>query len=421
MGLSLTGPARAAAGGELTVWKFGGTPREVEFWPQRDAEFLKANPELKLTYSYFNGQIRRQKVQAGFQTRKLPDVFIAFGQDLPELVGFRMIQPIEDLAGADRVAGWKERIVPEVLQNGMYEDKLYGLPVYVDMDSFLAVSLDALKEAGFDRPPQNWSELREYARAMTKPDRPGFAFPATTTLGDINIFEGIAYANGGRIYDTDTNKVTLTDPGVVDALQLYVDLIKDGSTPAPQSMTETNFRDTGQLFAQGRVAMWTGGSWLNTPWPVPDDLKWTGAPFPRPDKVSGSFEPASALADSSAMLYISADAANPEAAIDYVDFWSQNEQLDMWDGDPEYSRIPAGKEAWESPTLAERWPNWVAAYKAGTMFAGAQPLPRFIGVTAVETSLGAAIQKAVLGQMSAADALAEAQKAAQQQIDLLRG
>jgi ABC-type glycerol-3-phosphate transport system substrate-binding protein len=421
LGLSFAGPARAAATGNLSVWKFGGTTREVEFWPKRDAEFLAANPGLNLKYSYFNGQIRRQKIQAGFQTRQLPDVFIAFGQDLPELVGFRMIQPIDALAGQERVAGWKERIVPEVLANGMWEDKIYGLPVYVDMDSFIAVNLDALAEAGLEGPPKTWSELRDYAKKLTKPDRPGFAFPATTTLGDINIFEGIAYANGGRIYDPDTNKVTLTDPGVVDALQLYVDLIKDGSTPAPQSMTETHFRDTAQLFAQGRAAMWVGGSWLNTPWPVPETTHWTGAPFPRPDKVSGSYPPASALADSSAMLYISADSQNTDAAIQYVDFWSQNEQLDMWDGDPEYSRIPAGKEAWTQPELAERWPEWVAAYKAGTMFEGAQPLPRFIGVTVVETGLGAAIQQAVLGQKTPADALAEAEKAAQQQIDLLRG
>ena len=74
----------------------------------------------------------------------------------------------------------------------------------------------------------------------------------------------------------------------MDALQLYVDLVKDGSTPTPASMAETNFRDTAQLFAQGRVAMWVAFSWLNTPWGTPDNLNWTGAAFPRPDKPSGS-------------------------------------------------------------------------------------------------------------------------------------
>lgn len=410
-----------AASGALSVWKFGGTPAEVEAWPAANARFLAANPGVNLNYSFFNGQIRRQKLLAAFQTNKLADVVIAFGQDIPEFAGFGMIQPLDALAGADKVAQWKERIVPEIMADGMYDGKLYGLPTYVDMASFIAINTDAMKEAGFDRPPQTWTELREYAKAMTKPDRPGIAFPATTAPVDINIFEGIAYANGGRIFDEETGKVTLNDPGCVDALQLYADLIADGSTPSGSAMTETNFRDTAQLFGQGRAAMWIGLSWLNTPWPVPEGMHWEGAPFPRPDKPTGTFPPVAAIMDGTAVLMVSARSKNPEAAIDYVDFWTQNEQLRVWGGNPEIARVPAGKAAWDEPKLAEVWPNWVKAYKAGTLFEGAQAMPRFIGVSAVESALGGAIQQVVLGQKSAQEALDAATSAAQTQIDLLRG
>lgn len=412
-------PVLAASGG-LSVWKFGGTPREVEMWPLQDAAFIAAQPDVQLKYSYFNGQIRRQKILAGFQTRQLADVIIAFGQDIPEFAGFGMIQPLEGIAG-ERIAGWKERIVPEVLASGMHEDQLYGLPTYVDMASFLAVDMDALAEAGFDRPPATWSELREYAKAMTRPDRPGIAFPATTAPVDINIFEGIAYANGARIFDEETNKVTLNEQGMIDALQLYANLIADGSTPAGSAMTETNFRDTAQLFAQGRAAMWIGLSWLNTPWETPETLNWSGSPFPRPDKATGSKEPVSALMDPTAILMVSARTKNPEAAAEYLDFWSQDAQLGLWGANPEYSRIPAGRVAWQSEGLAERWPSWVNSYQEGTLFKGAAPMPRFVGVSAVETALGNAIQQVVLGQQSPADALKAAAASAQEQINILRG
>jgi ABC-type glycerol-3-phosphate transport system substrate-binding protein len=410
----------SAASAEISVWKFGGTPQEVEVWAQRNAAFTEAQPDIALNYSYFNGQIRRQKILAGFQTNRLADVIIAFGQDIPEFAGFGMIQPLDDLAG-DRVAGWKDRIVPEVYESGVHEGKLYALPTYVDMASFLAINLDALEEAGFDRPPETWAELREYAKAMTKPDRPGIAFPATTAPVDINIFEGLAYANGGRIFDEETGKVTLNDPGVVDALQLYVDLIADGSTPAATSLTETFFRDTAQLFGQGRSAMWIGLSWLNTPWGVNEDVRWTGVPMPKPETPSGSFEPVSAIMDGTAMLMVSSRAKNPEAAIEYVDFWSQNAQLEVWGGQPEIARIPAGKAAWDNAELAEAWPNWVKAYQAETLFKGAAPMPRFIGVSAIESALGTAIQEAVLGQKTPQQALDDATAAAQGQIDLIRG
>lgn len=413
------GPGRAASG-EVSVWKFGGTPQEVETWAERNTQFSQANPDIDLKYSYFNGQIRRQKILAGFQTNRLADVVIAFGQDIPEFAGFGMVQPLDDIAG-DRLAGWKDRIVPEVYASGVHEGKLYGLPTYVDMASFLAVNLDALEEAGFDRPPETWEELREYARAMSKPGRPGIAFPATTAPVDINIFEGLAYANGGRIFDEESGKVTLNDPGVVDALQLYVDLIADGSTPAATSLTETFFRDTAQLFGQGRSAMWIGLSWLNTPWGVNEDVRWTGVPFPRPEKPSGSYAPVSAIMDGTAMLMLSSRSKNPEAALEYIDFWSQNQQLEIWGGQPEIARIPAGKAAWDNPELKAAWPNWVSAYDAGTLFEGGAPMPRFIGVSAIESALGTAIQQAVLGQKTPQQALEEAATAAQTQIDLIRG
>ena len=103
--------------------RFCGTPQEVEVWAQRNEAFSEANPDIDLNYSYFNGQIRRQKILAGFQTNRLADVIIAFGQDIPEFAGFGMIQPLDDIAG-DKIEGWKERIVSEVYESGVHEGEL---------------------------------------------------------------------------------------------------------------------------------------------------------------------------------------------------------------------------------------------------------------------------------------------------------
>ena len=49
----------------------------------------------------------------------------------------------------------------------MWEDSLYGVPIMLDT-RFGIARKDILAEAGFDEPPSNWEEMREYAVALTE-------------------------------------------------------------------------------------------------------------------------------------------------------------------------------------------------------------------------------------------------------------
>lgn len=403
---------------EITVWKFGGAPKETEMWPVKTKEFEEQNPDIKVKYNYFYGQIRVQKILGAFKSKKLPDVIVAFGQDIPDFVGLGIIQPLDDI-DAKMTEGWKANIVPGVFETGMYQGKLYALPTYVDMAPFLAVNLDDLEAAGLDSPPKTWSELREYAKKMTRPDRPGITMQATLAPVDINIFEGIAYANGGRFLDEETETIMINTPGFVDALQLYADLVKDGSTPP--NLAEMIFKDGASLFAENKCAMWVGMSWLIRPWyPTdPEGLRWISAPFPKPDKATGKYEPAATIMDPTAALMIPSTSKKPEAALRYIDFWAQQEQLNLWDGSVIVSRVPASKEAYKAKSLKELWPQWVEAYEKGELFKGSLPMPRFNGRAECEQYLGKAIQEVVLGQKDPQTALDDAAKKAQELYDLL--
>jgi len=411
--------ANVSAAVTIKVWKMGGSPGEVEFWPRVNEKFLKQNPDIKINYSFFYGQIRRQKIIGGFQTKNLADVVVAFGQDIPDFVGLNIIQSLDEINCAT-VNSWKDRIVPEIWNTCMYQDHLYAFPTYVDMATFLAYNLDALEEAGLKGPPGNWIELKSYAEKLTKPGRPGIALQATLAPVDINIFEGIAYANGGRFLDEKNNKISVNGPGFVDALKLYYDLVKGGYTN--KNLTETRFWEGASLFAERKVAMWAGLSWLITPWywPTPEGLRWEGALFPCQDKPTGKFTPASTIMDPTAALMVTTLSKHPEAALKYVDFWTQPEQLSLWDGSAEVCRVPAYKAAYDSPQLKKVWPEWVKSYKAGNLFKGSLPMPRFIGLTEAENSLGKAIQSAVLLQKDPQSALDAVAKSAQELYDILR-
>ena len=413
----LTSKSHAAS--SLKVWKFGGTARETEHWPVRNKIFSQRHNSINLNYQYFYGQIRRNKIMAGFQTRKLADIIIAFGQDIPEFEGFGMIQSISAI-DKSAVSSMNKKIIPEIWETGMHNNELYGIPTYVDMFSFITYNKKAFDEAGIKEPPKNWEELRETARKLTKPGRPGIAFPATTTVLDGTIWEGIAYANGGRIFDENSKKVTLNDKGCVDALQLYVDLIKDGSTPEPGVMLENKFAGIGNQFIAGNYAMAVMPSFSYVPWAFDRKNEFSDFLFPRPNRASGSFEPVATLMDPTACLMVNSRSKNYEEIMKYLKFWTEDEQLQFW-GTKEMARIPASKKSWKSKEMSDLWPSRVASYNDGTLFSGSTPAPRFIGVSQVEQYMRVAIQKAVGGKMSASDALNEANANASKQMDILLG
>jgi ABC-type glycerol-3-phosphate transport system substrate-binding protein len=406
------------ATGEISVWKMGGTGREVEYWPVVTEKFAEEYPNIKVDYNYFYGQIRRQKIIGGFQTKNLADVIIAFGQDIPDFVGLNIIQSLDDI-DADMVNSWKENIVPEIWDTGIYQGKLYAFPTYVDMASFLAFNLDYLEEAGLDGPPNNWTELKEYAAKLTTSDRAGIALQASLAPVDVNIFEGVAYANGGRFLDEDAGKIVINQSGFVDALKLYDDLIRGGYTN--KGLTESRFWEGAQMFGQQKAAMWIGLSWLISPWfPAdPKEFRWEGTLFPRPDRPTGKYSPVATLMDPTAAFMITTLSKNPKAALTYVDFWAQPEQLSFWDGSPEVARVPAYKGAYDSPDLKRVWPEWVRLYKAGELFKGSQSMPRFLGLTEAETDLSKAIQAVALGLKDPQTVLDETAKKAQDLYDIL--
>jgi ABC-type glycerol-3-phosphate transport system substrate-binding protein len=315
------------------------------------------------------------------------------------------------------VAKWQPNYVPEIWNSTVHKGKFYGPAPYVDMGTFLAYNTQMFKDAGLSKPPENWDELRDYAKKLTKGDVRGITLSVTNETNDANTLEGIAYANGGRWLDDSGKKVMINDPGFIDVVQLYGDLVKDGSVP--QGVTETNFASAGTLFFNRQAAMWPALSYVGvfkagvgTPdFPVETTL------FPRQPKPTGSSKPAATILTPTAAFLISSSSQQKEAALKYADFWSQADVQAGWDGSAIPGRVPALKANWETETFKKVHGDWYALYKDGKMFDGAQPMPSFAGLTEAEKALSNAMQQVVLGKATAKDALPAAAKRAQAVVD----
>ena len=404
-------PAAASGPVKLVVWKFGGATSEVPYFQKMTEDYAK---QANITVEYSNNEwsVKREKMLAAFQAKRIADVLIPDGQSIPDLAALGAITALDDI-DKGITDSWKPSFIPEIWNTTVYKGKYYALSPYVDSGTFMTYNKDMFKAAGVTKVPTTWDEVRVAAKACTKSDVAGITISVSTNTNDVNTFEGIAYANGGRWLDDAGKKVLIDDQAWIDVLQLYVNLVNDKVTP--QGPTETSFSDSGTLFLQNKAAIWVSLSYVGA---FTQSQKKTDFPlgmvlFPRQPKPSGQFKPAAQIMTPTAAFMISSLSTQKEAAMKYIDYWAQPAAQKAWDGSVVMGRVPALKATWESDTFKKVYPDWAQMFKDGTMFLDAQPMPAFPGLAEAEKALSTAMQQAVLGKATPKDALAAAAKRAQ--------
>ena len=186
------------------------------------------------------------KVLQQASSKTLPDVLMLDNPDVQQIAKSGAISPLKNygIDGGDAVQG--------VIDAGTYDGELYGL-VPVTNSIALYYNTDMLTAAGIE-PPKTWDELRAAAKALTDSasGRYGFA------MSNINTYEGtwqflpFFWSNGGDEKDIAT-------PDAAQALQFVVDLQNDGSMS--QSSVSWAQADVKDQFVAGKAAMMINGPW----------------------------------------------------------------------------------------------------------------------------------------------------------------
>jgi multiple sugar transport system substrate-binding protein len=201
----------------------------------------------KIDHQSVPGPTLIQKVLQQASSKTLPDMLMLDNPDIQQIAEAGALAPLSDFGlNADGYA-------PGPVSAATYDGQLYGLQPGANT---LAIFYrkDVLAKAGV-QPPKTWAELKTAAKKLTSGKQYGFAFNATADYEGAWQFLPPMWTNGGD--ETD-----LKSPQVAEALQLWKDLVADGSVS--KSVVNWKQSDVNDQFIAGKAAMM-----LNGPWQIP--------------------------------------------------------------------------------------------------------------------------------------------------------
>jgi multiple sugar transport system substrate-binding protein len=239
--------------------------------------YTKAHPNVKIQLQLTPYKEYWTKLQTAMTGGSGPDVMWMNGPHFQLYASGGVIAPLDD-AGID-TANYPKPLVDLYT----YDGKLYGAPK--DFDTIgLWYNKKLFDAAGVKYPDSSWTwdTLKTSAAKLTDKAKGVWGISASQYSQE-NFYDTIAQA-GGYVISPDHKKTGYGTPEAAKGVQLWIDLIKAGSSPDAKQMSDTAPED---LFASGKVAMFYSGSWNAGIYGVDSTLKDTVNVAPLPKGPAG--------------------------------------------------------------------------------------------------------------------------------------
>lgn len=253
------------------------------------AKFESEHPDIRIKAQYVpTGDALVQKLITAIQSKSAPDISWIHSDFLDKLVEADAIYKMDHfIKGNDSLSQSDfNDIFPQLLNAAKWRDTLYAMPMeattlalYYNKDLFIKAGLNP------NHPPENWDELKEYAKKLTvdkngdgKTDQYGFyipAFPASGPLSIWMVLQWVPYlwqAGGSEINKEQTEVLFNSDAGV-KALTLWKDIFSELNL---KNLSLSH--DMG--FASKTVAMIMDGPWDLPQFRQVKDLNFAVASLP---------------------------------------------------------------------------------------------------------------------------------------------
>jgi multiple sugar transport system substrate-binding protein len=389
----------------LTLWQGVNPPANRDVLHKLVDRFNQKHPEIQVE-SLYVGQADQQlpKILAAVVGNVPPDLLWFNPTIAGQLVELGGIRPLDDWLNQTLL---KDEIDPSLRESMEYRGQTWSVPFATNNTAvFYRPSL--FKAAGITELPKTWDEFRQVARLLTKDtnsdgkiDQHGLVLPLGKGEFAVFLWLPFMWAGGGEIVDVKTEQPTLVNQGAIAALQLWQNLIQDGS--AILSLPERGFETDG--FLAGKVAMQITGPWTLA------QLVSTGVDFsvfPIPQGIKS----ATGIGGENLFVF-KTNPVREKAALKFLEYVISEEFQTEWALGTGY--LPINLKSRDSA----KYQDFIQQQPALRVFLEqakyGRSRPLFPGYTRLSDRLGRAIESVLLGKSSPTEAL----KAAQERLDLI--
>lgn len=401
------GNGGTGGGGAKTVvqfWHRSFTPVENAWYKQVVKDFNASQDKVQVVDTEIPADAWDQKMKAAQAAGKAPDIYTHSGRvDDPVRLG--QLKALDGLIPADKL-GEVNQQGKDVSQVG---GKWYAYPLLLEPQTVLFWNKDMFTKAGLnpDQGPKSWDELMAFC-AKIKPTLEAGQY-CISTAGDAATFawstvgQQMNFAGHTALSD-DWTKATVNDAGYVKMAESYQKLYAAGYVPKQPLAPYVVAKPLGEK----KVAMMVSGSWAMSELgsDFKDVLPITGVgPFVSAD--GDQTKPTSTLGNFK--WVIDAKSKNPQASADFIS-WALA-------GDPKVLVPFFVNTQFTKASVRDKVTEAVAADPAAAKASWSTvitkdvvpysiPEPRY--PWDVSLAVGTAMEKAMLGKASPADAMKEA-------------
>ncbi|AIQ65656.1 hypothetical protein PSTEL_23645 [Paenibacillus stellifer] len=309
-------------GGEkvkLVVWIWEQAKAGIDLNMDR---FKEAYPNIDVEFQTMKSTDLYQKYLVSSNTDDaVPDVLALESTNLSQMVQINSLLDI-----TDRVAPYKDKIVPYKWKDATMDDKVYAMP----WDSGPVVMFyrnDLFEKAGLPTDPdevasklKTWNDYYEAAK-LVKEKTGAFMYGDSKTNSSNRVFESMMWQRGLWYFD-ENGKVAVDSPEVKEIADYLIKMQKEGLVYDARANTDP----WGNAISQGQIATVVGGSWhdatIEKQYSPQDSGKWSVTTMPKwsaDDQYGGANQGGSNLA-------INKNSKHPDEAWKFIEFMLGNEE-----------------------------------------------------------------------------------------------